>query len=99
MRGPMASAQISSAWRRPPRPCFTFFHALWLFAVIAAMFLAYTAAASRQWSLMGRALATLGGAIAGLAGGHVIVSCLVIFIVIPRLGRMTSWAYEVECYM
>ena len=91
--------RISRAWLRPPRPCFTFFHVLWLFAAMGTMLLAYAMAASRHWGVFSRILAVLGGAVVGLVVCHIIVCCFVIFLVIPFVGQMTSWAYEVECYM
>ena len=93
------STAISRVWMVAPQPRFTFFHALWLAGVIGAGVFGLGLTAHRDWSLFARAAVVLAAVVGGLLVFHLLIFTLVTVLVIPRLGRFTYWAYEVECYM
>jgi hypothetical protein len=90
---------VSRVWIEPPQPRFTFFHVLWLAGVVGTGVFAVKLTTLREWSLVVRATIVLASTIGGLLVFHLATFAFVIALVIPRLGRFTYWAYEVECYM
>ncbi len=93
------SVFISPVWMEPPRSRFTIFHVLWLAGVIGAGVLGCRLSAHPDWSLFARAAVVIAAVAGGILVFHLLTILLVTVVVIPRLGRFTYWAYEVECYM
>jgi hypothetical protein len=87
----------TSPSRRPPRPTFTFFHALWLAGALGTGYFAYFVPNKAEPILR------LVSALIGLIGGFIVFGVAVLFLVtaavIPRLTPGSYWAYEVDCYM
>jgi hypothetical protein len=91
--------QRPTVWLNPPQPRFTFFHALWLTGVVCTGMLALVFTLNRDWSPFARTGVIIVSLGVGFLVCHFVTFLFVIVLVIPRLGRFTYWAYEVECYM
>lgn len=91
--------RIDRQWRRPPSPRLTFFHVLWFAVVFAVMFLSYGETVRRHFGVPARVAAVVLSGVFAFPVVGLLVFLLVVGIVIPRVGQLTSWHYDVECYM
>jgi hypothetical protein len=91
--------RIAPEWREPPTPRLTVFHVAWFAGAAGSGYLAWRSVLHLGYSNW---VAVPLGAIAGLVAVPVVGFLMVLFVakvVIPRLGRLTMWHYEVVCFM